>query len=99
MTTSKYYIEAYTADDRPILGNLAGQDIIYSSNYKRSPAYKKLLDGIGGPSARVAYWLIVASHVTAYSGKYLERVDNSRYRTTEQAQEQAPEGSGELTNG
>lgn len=58
----KIYIECYRADDSQILGNLDGQAVIRTPNYKRTKAYKLLRFIVGNPkwlNAKVAYAKIV----------------------------------------
>jgi hypothetical protein len=66
----KYYIEAYYANDTPILGNLDGQGVIYATLYKRTQQYKELFNRVGRMK-RVAYYLII----DAISNKAIERID------------------------
>ena len=64
----KVYIEAYHADDTPILGNLDGQGIIYAANYKCTNHYKSLK--IRKFAARVAYHAVI----DAISNRIIERI-------------------------
>jgi len=51
----KLYVEAYYADDTPVLGNCDGQGILYAKQYRRTDHYKELLNS---RSNRVSYYLI-----------------------------------------
>jgi len=40
---TKLYVEAYGADGKQILGNLDGQNVIRTRNYKQTSTYKRLV--------------------------------------------------------
>lgn len=67
---SKYYVEAYYADDTPILGNLDGQCVIHAVRYRRTNAYKALFTRINRIKS-VSYYLIV----NAYTNRPVERIE------------------------
>ena len=53
-----YYIEAYDADHKEILGNLDGQAVLRVKDFKRASLYKRVERGlIRAP--RVQYWKVV----------------------------------------
>jgi hypothetical protein len=68
--TQKFYIEAYAADDSPLLGNLDGQGVIYAEQYRRTNMYRSLRDGHF--MKRVAYHLIRQ----ASTNRVIERIDH-----------------------
>lgn len=54
-----YYIEAFRKDGSQILGNLDGQNALRVRDYKRTRAYKQLINKLPRPAYKnVAYWLI-----------------------------------------
>ena len=66
------YIECYRADGSQILGNLDGQAVLRTVNYKRTNAYKALSKIVGNPkwmNGKVAFARVVTS-----SGTILETV-------------------------
>jgi hypothetical protein len=66
------YIECFRADGSEILGNLDGQAVLRTLNYKRTNAYKSLKQIVGNPkwmNGKVAFARVVTS-----SGTILETV-------------------------
>lgn len=64
------YIEAFNSNNQQILGNLDGQTIINSNNYKQHPLYKKLIT-----SSRFTLSLngkVTKYHITNQKGTILE---------------------------
>jgi hypothetical protein len=59
-----FYIEAFDAQDRPVLGNLDGQAVLRVRNYKRTKHYKNLRTL---RTHRVTYYKIVTE-----SGRVME---------------------------
>jgi hypothetical protein len=53
----KYYIEAYDTEDKPMLGNMDGQGVIYARAYRRTQRYKSLFELI--QKTKVHYYSIV----------------------------------------
>jgi len=53
----KYYVEAYSIDDKPFLGNCSGQGIIYATQYRRTDHYKSL-GNLLKEHAKIGYYQI-----------------------------------------
>ena len=68
----KLYIECFRADGSQILGNLDGQAVIRTQNYRRTHAYKRLAEIVGNPK-----WMqgkVAFARVVTADGRILETV-------------------------
>lgn len=77
---TRFYIEAYQANGRQILGNLDGQTARDCQDITRTQHYRALKTGLGRPKwPRVAYWIVVRGD---YPQETIHNVHSPHYRRT-----------------
>lgn len=69
------YIEVFDADGQPILGNLDGQAVIRTANYRRTVSYQRLAKIVGNPE-----WMngkVQSARIVRPDGRVLEVINTN----------------------